>query len=44
VRRWLVEALRDSWDTEEVLQGILRYSTEEILSLRREGVIGGMEG
>jgi CoA:oxalate CoA-transferase len=30
--------------TEEVLQGILRYSTEEIESLRREGVIGGMEG
>jgi CoA:oxalate CoA-transferase len=30
--------------TEEVLQGILRYSTEEIESLRREGVIGGMGG
>ena len=29
--------------TEEVLQGILRYSTEEIESLRREGAIGGME-
>ena len=30
--------------TEEVLQGILRYSTEEIESLKREGAIGGMEG